>query len=86
MGTLWPDLRNSLLRVSGYLNAQLSSVAFSSSTIMLLLPNLRECDDHKLAKSLSDSEDVLAVKYEEWMRWRQEVCEHCERKEREQWE
>ena len=78
MGNLQLDLRNLLPRVSRYLNVRLSLFAFFTSTIMSLLPNLRECDDNELAKSLSDSEDTLATKFEERRRWRREAREHEE--------
>ena len=80
MGTLRLDPRNSLLRVSGYLNAQLSSFVFFTSNTMSPLPNLRECDDNELAESPSDTEDTLATKFVEWMKWRREVRkrEECE--------
>ena len=83
MGTLRPDPRNSLLRVSRYLNVRLSLFAFFTSTTMSPLPNLRECNDNELAELLSDSEDLLAAKYEEQMRQRWEACkrrkcEECE--------
>ena len=69
MRTLQPDPRNLLLRVSGYLNMQLSSFAQSSTTTMSSLPNVREYDDADLAKLPSDSEDLLVLKYEEQMWW-----------------
>ena len=83
MGTLRPDPRNSLPRVSGYLNAQLSSFAFFISNTMSPLPNLRECDDDELAKLPSDSEDTLAAKFAERMKRRREVRERKEREQRE---
>ena len=67
MGTLRLGPRNSLPRVSGYLNVQLSSFAQLSSFIMLSLPNIREFDDIDLAESPSNSEEMLALKYDEWM-------------------
>ena len=36
---------------------------------MLLLPNIREFDDVDLAESLSDSEELLALKYDKQMWW-----------------
>ena len=50
---------------------------------MSSLPNLREYDDVDLTKSLSDSKELLALKYEEqmWQRW--EVHEHHEHEEHE---
>ena len=38
-----------------------------SSFTMLSLPNIREFDDIDLTESLSDSEELLALKYEEQM-------------------
>ena len=46
---------------------------------MSSLPNLREYDDLDLAKSPNDSKELLAVKFEEWRRWRLEAREHEER-------
>ena len=91
MGTLQPDPRNSLLRVSRYLNTRVSSFVQLSTTIMSLLPNIREFSDNDLAKSLSDSEELLTLKYDEWMRQRQEAqehckCEECKRREQEEQE
>ena len=78
MGTLWPDPRNSLPRVSRYLNARLSSFAFFTSNTMSPLPNLRECGDNKLAESPSDTEELMALKFQERMQQKQEQCEHEE--------
>ena len=79
VGILRPDPRNSLPRVSGYLNARLSLFTFFTSNNMSPLPNLRECDDDKLAESPSDSEESLAAKFAERMRRRRELREHEER-------
>ena len=57
---------------------QLSSFTQQPSNIMLSLPNFREYDDVDLAESPNDSEALLAAKFTEWMRWRQEVCKHEE--------
>ena len=80
MGTLQPDPRNSLPRVSGYLNARLSSFAFCTSTIMSSLPNFREYDDADLAESPNNSEDLLAAKFAEQLKRRRELreCKECE--------
>ena len=50
---------------------------------MLSLPNLREYDDVDLAESLSDSEEVLTAKFEEWTRRRREASERREQEEQE---
>ena len=48
---------------------------------MLSLPNVRKLDDNDLAKSPSNSEETLALKYKEWMRQQWEVRECREREE-----
>ena len=50
---------------------------------MSSLPNLRECNDLNLAESPNDSEETMALKFNEQMRRKREQRERREREERE---
>ena len=55
------------------------------------LPNIREFSDNNLAESLSDSEELLALKYNKQMQWWWEAqechkCEERKQQEQQEWE